>query len=164
VLRARPGRRSGDPRRASSQIPRKSLGVYIIDQFLAGPHPLALGDNPLAAAPVSETGAVGSWAILPGSLRPFDRVGTVLLADGWHRVKDNSFAIDDAYEFIAGDQAVVASGQVQGVPPTGGASWTDQTGSVMYCPLTAIVAVRVDKRRAGMRLRSIKPTRSDRPR
>ena len=91
-----------------------------------------------------------------------NRVTAVLLADGWHRVKDNSFAVDD-YEFMRGNDAVVSSGQVQGVPPTG-ASWTEQTGSVVYCPLTAILAVRCDKKPVATRLRSIGPTRGDRQR
>jgi hypothetical protein len=91
-----------------------------------------------------------------------ERVAAVLLADGWHRVKDNSFVLD-AYEFMRGHHAVVSNGQVQGVPPTG-ASWMEQAGNIIYCPLTAIRAVRIDKRKPVGRLRSIGPPRGERPR
>jgi hypothetical protein len=64
-----------------------------------------------------------------------EKVGYVLLADGWHEVTSidgkSTFAVD-AYEFIEG-------------APTTGASWRETTESNQYkitCPLTSILAVK----------------------
>jgi hypothetical protein len=70
-----------------------------------------------------------------------DKVKQVLLADGWHKVIDGSFDID-AYEFLWNDTVLVGGGTVQGVPSTG-AMWTEEDGSYIACPLTAILAVKV---------------------
>ncbi len=67
-------------------------------------------------------------------------VVAVLLADGWHDVKFNTFDLD-AYEFKHEDVTILAGGQVKGVPSTG-ATWIDGDGGRMYCPLTALLAVR----------------------
>ncbi len=69
-----------------------------------------------------------------------NRVDQVLLADGWHRVANRSFDLD-AYEFMHEDRAVLTGGQVSLVPSTG-ATWAEADGSVVACPLTAILAVK----------------------
>lgn len=69
-----------------------------------------------------------------------DKVEGVLLADKWHDVKPGSFTVD-AYEFIEGGKTVLAGGQVQGITSTG-AKWTEPTGTVVACPLTAVLAVK----------------------
>ncbi len=73
-----------------------------------------------------------------------DRVDQVLLADGWHHVADHSFDLD-AYEFMHDGRAVLAGGQVSLVPSTG-ARWTEPDGSVVACPMTAILAVKSGRR------------------
>lgn len=70
-----------------------------------------------------------------------DRVEQVLLADGWHRVAKQSFALD-AYEFIHDGRAVLSGGQVTLVPSTG-ARWTEPDDSVVACPVTAILALKM---------------------
>lgn len=69
-----------------------------------------------------------------------DKVTAVLLADGWHRVSDKSFAVD-AYEFLS--EGDVERRVREGVPSTG-ATWTEaqHAGTRFFCPLTAILAVR----------------------
>lgn len=71
-----------------------------------------------------------------------DKIEAVLLADGWHTVKDKSFDVD-AYEYTANDgtMTLLAGGAVTGVPRTG-ASWTERDGTKVFCPLTAILAVK----------------------
>ena len=70
-----------------------------------------------------------------------DTVTQVLLADGWHKVKGASFATD-AYEYMYQGEAVLAGGQVAGVPSTG-AEWTEPNGTHIACPVTAILAVKI---------------------
>jgi hypothetical protein len=63
------------------------------------------------------------------------RVEAILLADKWHIVKNHSLRID-AYEFVDG------GGAVRGLP-SAGASWTEPDGTVVACPLAAVVAVKM---------------------
>ena len=61
-----------------------------------------------------------------------DDVTGVLLADGWHIVANNSF------EFLGGrDNGVYSTG----------ATWIDacMDGEQVYCPLTAVLAVRTKR-------------------
>jgi hypothetical protein len=67
------------------------------------------------------------------------RVEQVLLMDGWRRVANASFELD-AYEFIRDGRAVLA-GQPTLIPSIGG-RWTEPDGSVVACPVTAILAVK----------------------
>jgi len=69
-----------------------------------------------------------------------DDVQAVLLPDGWHKVKNNSFDLD-SYEFHHGDYPRVLGGNIEGVCSTG-AMWTEVDGAQVYCPLTAVLAVR----------------------
>jgi len=87
-----------------------------------------------------------------------DRVSQVLLSDGWHDVSNSSFDLD-SYEFVQSDNdggpflrgvkaepyVLMAGGKVQGVPSTG-ATWREPDGSRMYCPVTAVLAVRLATR------------------
>jgi hypothetical protein len=85
-----------------------------------------------------------------------DRVADVLLPDGWHKVADRSFDLD-AYEYRESadesgqeDVWLVRGGVVAGVPSTG-ATWTEPDGRKIFCPLTAILAVRyaaIEKKQA----------------
>jgi uncharacterized protein (DUF1684 family) len=59
------------------------------------------------------------------------RVEQVLLMDGWHRVANASF--------IHAGRTVLAS-QPTLIPSMGG-RWTEPDGSVVACPVTAILAV-----------------------
>lgn len=68
------------------------------------------------------------------------KVSSVLLADGWHSVLDNSFETD-SYEFHSGDYLTVGGGAVPGVPHTG-FRFTDDDYNTVAGPLTAILAVR----------------------
>lgn len=70
-----------------------------------------------------------------------DKVNAVLLADGWHKVADQSFDLD-AYEYIHGSATIHKGGQ-GGVTSTG-FRFKDDGNYVMYGPLTAILAVRRD--------------------
>ena len=71
-------------------------------------------------------------------------VRMVLLNDGWHRVVQESFTVD-LYEYQS-DEATVP------VPGTG-ATWLEGDDTRVYCPLTAILAVRTgeapDQRKRG---------------
>ena len=67
------------------------------------------------------------------------RVEQVLLMDGWHRVANASFELD-AYEFIHAGRTIIA-GQPTIIPSMGG-RWTEPDGSVVACPVTAILAVK----------------------
>lgn len=69
-----------------------------------------------------------------------DDVQQVLLADGWHTVAHDSFEID-AYEFHHLERDRLLGGVAEGVCSTG-AVWTEKDGAQVYCPLTAILAVR----------------------
>jgi len=70
-----------------------------------------------------------------------DKVEAVLLADGWHLVAEKSFDLD-AYEFHHEKSFILKGGEVEGVPSTG-AAWKEADGSRVYCPITAIQAVRI---------------------
>lgn len=73
----------------------------------------------------------------------FDDITHVLLADGWHEVTDASFDTD-SYEFFDGGTMVIGGGQVDGVPSTG-ATWVEPDGAQVWCPLTAVLAVKQAK-------------------
>ncbi len=68
------------------------------------------------------------------------RVEQVLLMDGWHRVANASFELD-AYEFIHAAGRTIIAGQPTLIPSMGG-RWTEPDGSVVACPVTAILAVK----------------------
>jgi len=65
-----------------------------------------------------------------------DDVSAVLLADGWHTVANQSFDLN-AYEFHNG-VVLLTNRSV----PHSGAAWTESDGAQVYCPLTAVLAVR----------------------
>jgi hypothetical protein len=67
------------------------------------------------------------------------RVEQVLLMDGWHQVANASFELD-AYEFIHAGRTIIA-GQPTLIPSMGG-RWTEPNGSVVACPVTAILEVK----------------------
>jgi hypothetical protein len=77
-----------------------------------------------------------------------DLVTAVLLADGWHQVAPQSFNID-AYEFMNEGIALLGGGQEReaGVPAAG-AVWTEKDRSQVYCPLTAVFAVKTRQGKA----------------
>ena len=75
------------------------------------------------------------------------KVEQVLLADGWHRVAHQSFDLD-AYEFLHDGHLAMGGGPVRGVPSTG-AKWTEQDGSVVVCPVTAVLAVKYKVKSGG---------------
>lgn len=64
------------------------------------------------------------------------RVRSVLLADGWHRVAENSFAVD-AYEYV---QAGVTKSGGNGSAGPVGFRFKDDAGYVLSGPLSAILA------------------------
>lgn len=66
-------------------------------------------------------------------------VEQVLLADGWHHVRDSSFEVD-AYEFRQGDKIVLTDGPSDRPPM--GAMWMEPDGSILACPLTAVLGVK----------------------
>ena len=66
-----------------------------------------------------------------------DKVTAVLLADGWHDVRDQSFEID-AYEFLRGKEI---RRQVSGISSTG-ATWLGTDDRQVYCPLENVIAVK----------------------
>ena len=68
-----------------------------------------------------------------------DIIEKVLLSDGWHEVADGSFQVD-AYEYSHGGRAVLSAGQVPGLTSTG-AQWREPSGTMVACPITAILAV-----------------------
>ena len=68
-----------------------------------------------------------------------DIIEKVLLSDGWHEVADGSFQVD-AYEYIHGGRAVLSAGQAQGLTSTG-AQRREPSGTMVACPITAILAV-----------------------
>ena len=75
------------------------------------------------------------------------KVEAVLLADGWHQVQARTFRMD-SYQYVEGEREVPSGGS--GVPFTGG-TWMEPNGTVVACPVTAILAVRwsVAKARGG---------------
>jgi hypothetical protein len=81
-----------------------------------------------------------------------DAVDGVLLADGWHKIHKNSFEID-AYEFLRGgssenEKPRLAGGQ-EALIPAAGATWTESDGTQIFCPLTAVLAVRYGRKSRG---------------
>ncbi len=76
-----------------------------------------------------------------------DRVSQVLLSDGkWHKVKGKSFDLD-AYEFMHEERRILTGGMVEGVPSLG-ATWQEPDGSLVVCPLTAVLALRLYPQKA----------------
>ena len=84
-----------------------------------------------------------------------DHVAEVLLPDGqWYPVarredSTSSFFLD-SYEYISGAgqrrHDIHLAGGAEKLIPAIGAGWTDPAGVPHYCPLTAILAVRLLKR------------------
>ena len=77
-----------------------------------------------------------------------DSVVEVLLSDGWHKVLDYSFEID-AYEFIRGNDKnrgpdIRLGGGQENLIPASGASWEEEGGITIACPLTQVLAVKVE--------------------
>ena len=68
-----------------------------------------------------------------------NRVTKVLLSDGWHDVVSCSFDID-AYEFVEGQRAILLGGKADGGTATG-ATWVNENGNRVSCPLTSVLAV-----------------------
>jgi hypothetical protein len=75
----------------------------------------------------------------------FDYVKSVLLADGWHDVDENSFYLD-AYEFVWG---VDPEGKPNVIHPAGsdglstkGFAFIDDEGTRIFGPISSIIAVR----------------------
>lgn len=76
-----------------------------------------------------------------------DRVSDVLLADGWHTVANNSFAID-SYEFLWNGDLMLGGGQDKLVPAAG-FSFTDTQLGTISGPLTSVLAVRLESNPTG---------------
>jgi hypothetical protein len=77
------------------------------------------------------------------------RIVAALLADGWHTVSKESFELD-AYEFerrVRDEQGAerthmrLSVGQ-EPLIPAAGAHWVEPSGEAVFCPLTAILAVK----------------------
>lgn len=75
-----------------------------------------------------------------------DKVTDVLLADGWHAVKDYSFSID-SYEYIwgGGGGDTLLGGGNEPLLPAYGFAFTDHTERTLCGPLTAVLAVKVER-------------------
>jgi len=91
-----------------------------------------------------------------------DSVDGVMLADGWHKVDKNSFEMD-SYEFSGEKDSVeqgdrrLSGGREKLVPATG-ATWTEPDGTKIFCPTTAILAVRyAPKKESARALRGLEP-------
>ena len=69
-----------------------------------------------------------------------ERVEGVLLTDGWHPVKDHSFAVGN-YGFVKGQAVVVNAIAIKGTA-SHWARWTEPDGAVLACPLTSLLAVK----------------------
>lgn len=78
-----------------------------------------------------------------------ERIAAALLVDGWHTVSKDSFEVD-AYEFqklVRDEQGHertimrLSVGQETLIPATG-AHWVEPSGETVFCPLTAILAVK----------------------
>jgi hypothetical protein len=82
-----------------------------------------------------------------------DTVTDVLLADGWHKVKGASFAMD-AYEYLYQGELVLGGGQAAGVPSTG-AEWTEPNGAHIACPVNAILAVKIKAKKKAAAMKQI---------
>ena len=65
------------------------------------------------------------------------KVRAILLADGWHKIANNSFDIGP-YEFARGSETVRNG---NGPAPVG-ISFKDDAGYFLYGPMTAILATR----------------------
>jgi hypothetical protein len=91
-----------------------------------------------------------------------DSVDGGMLADGWHKVDKNSFEMD-SYEFSGekdsmeqGDRRL--SGGQEKLVPAAGATWTEPDGTKIFCPTTAILAVRyAPKKESARALRGLEP-------
>ena len=81
-----------------------------------------------------------------------DRISGVLLGDGWHKIASredgrSSFGMD-SYEFLEPhpdskrDPIMHLKGGQEDLIPATGSHWTEPDGSTVFCPLTAILAVR----------------------
>jgi hypothetical protein len=83
-----------------------------------------------------------------------DRVAAVLLVDGWHEVAErderdgrSSFGMD-AYEFLephpdsSKNPLMHLKGGQEPLVPATGAHWTEPDGVTVFCPVTAILAVK----------------------
>ncbi len=64
------------------------------------------------------------------------QVRAVMLADGWHRIVDNSFSVG-AYEYLQGGATLSADGR-----GAVGYRFKDEAGYVLCGPVTAIFASR----------------------
>lgn len=79
-----------------------------------------------------------------------DSVTGVLLADGWHAVKNASFILD-SYEYLwgdggpEGDPMIVHGGGQSGVCATGFGFHDSQSDAWMFGPLTSILAVKAER-------------------
>ena len=73
-----------------------------------------------------------------------NEIRQVLLADRWHEVEKESFALD-AYEFMDGDQAV-ARGDGQLIT-TVGFMFREPGGQIVAGPLSSILAVQLPRTR-----------------
>jgi hypothetical protein len=62
----------------------------------------------------------------------------VLLHDRWYDVKPGTFDID-IYEFSG-----TLSGGHEKLLPVVGAAWVSPDGTRLYCPITSVLAVRMD--------------------
>jgi hypothetical protein len=67
-------------------------------------------------------------------------VTSVLLADGWHGVRDQTFGLD-SYEFAHGEDLIHGSGE-SGICAIGFCFEEEATAQWLYGPLSAILAVR----------------------
>ncbi len=85
-----------------------------------------------------------------------DKIAAVLLIDGWHDVASSdgrsSFGMD-AYEFLephpdpSKNPLMHLSGGQEKLVPATGAHWTEADGASVFCPVTAILAVKYPARR-----------------
>jgi hypothetical protein len=69
-----------------------------------------------------------------------DRVESVLLADGWHQVKERTFRVGN-YGFLKGQVVAVNAIAVKGTA-SHWAQWTEPDGGVLAGPLTSLLAVK----------------------
>jgi hypothetical protein len=69
-----------------------------------------------------------------------DRVESVLLADGWHQVKEHTFKVGN-YGFLKGQVVAVNAIAVKGTV-SHWTQWTESDGGVLAAPLTSLLAVK----------------------
>ncbi len=69
-----------------------------------------------------------------------DRVESVLLADGWHQVKEHTFRVGN-YGFLKGQAVAVNAIAIKGAV-SHWAQWTEPDGGVLAGPLTSLLAVK----------------------